>query len=38
VGYTFDLGIGLHVGWKREKVETERLDTVGALVAYNFSF
>ncbi|MFN4088069.1 MAG: hypothetical protein ACK4QW_03370 [Alphaproteobacteria bacterium] len=36
-GYTFANGIGLHLGWKIERIDNVRYETAGALVRYRYS-
>ncbi len=38
LGYTFDFGLGLYVGWKTQKVEGIRSDTLGLMALYGYSF
>ena len=37
-GYRFDFGLGVDVGWKRERIEGERIETVGLLLSYQYAF
>lgn len=38
VGYQLDLGLGVAVGWKRERIERQETDSFGVLLTYAWSF
>ncbi|MGE0716925.1 MAG: hypothetical protein AB7P02_15900 [Alphaproteobacteria bacterium] len=38
LGYTFDFGLGLYLGWKNQKVDGVTSDTVGLMALYGFKF
>lgn len=38
LGYTFDFGLGLYLGWKTQRVAGERSESVGAMALYKIEF